>query len=206
MPVVHKILALADLAKAGSFLSSVGWFETYRLGRAIDRSGTPVPWFTYGALRFLEPRVKPEFRVFEYGSGQSTIWWSERVGFLVSVEHDRAWHRAMQARLPARVQYLLHDAGPDGEYARSVERFPGGFHIVVIDGSDRVECARRARKALLPEGVVVWDNSDRGEYAEGMDWLLGEGFRRLDFEGMGPVNPKGWCTSVFYRDSNCLEI
>ena len=48
--------------------------------------------------------------------------------------------------------------------------------------------------------------TDRVIYQEGYEFLLTNGFKRLDFWGMGPINPYSWCTSIFYRKENCLEI
>lgn len=28
-------------------------------------------------------------KIFEYGSGNSTLWWSEKVDSIISVEHDK---------------------------------------------------------------------------------------------------------------------
>ncbi len=54
--------------------------------------------------------------------------------------------------------------------------------------------------------MVIWDNSDRSDYEEGYEFLLGQGFRRLDFYGLGPINVMASCTSVFYREQNCLGL
>lgn len=61
-------------------------------------------------------------------------------------------------------------------------------------------------KTLKDDGVIIWDNSDRVNYQEGYDFLLANGFKRLDFWGIGPVNSYSWCTSIFYRKENCLKI
>jgi hypothetical protein len=61
-------------------------------------------------------------------------------------------------------------------------------------------------EGLSSRGVIVWDNSDRERYQAGYDFLRGSGFRRLDFAGPGPVDFWPWCTSIFYRDHNCLQI
>ena len=95
-------------------------------------------------------------------------------------------------------------SGPDRE-ARMSE-FVAEFDCVVIDGRDRVNCARHALGALTAGGVIVWDNSDRDCYQEGFDFLRDHGFRRIDFWGLGPINAYPWCTSIFYRDGNCLGL
>jgi hypothetical protein len=50
-----------------------------------------IPWITFPAIRFLKAFLSKEMRVFEYGSGGSTIFFSQRVKEVVSVEHDPKW-------------------------------------------------------------------------------------------------------------------
>jgi hypothetical protein len=49
------------------------------------------PWLTFGAIHFLESRLDRRARVFEYGSGGSTIFLASRARQVFSVEHDRNW-------------------------------------------------------------------------------------------------------------------
>jgi predicted O-methyltransferase YrrM len=144
--------------------------------------------------------------VFEYGSGNSTLWWSRRTTRVVSCEHDKVWYDVMRDRLPANVEYKLVQLGNDGEYSSAIADRSEQFDVIVIDGRDRVNCAKRSLSALKPDGVIVWDNSDRSEYDAGYEFLIENRFKRLDFWGMGPINTYGWCTSVFYRPLNCLDI
>ena len=80
----------------------------------------------------------------------------------------------------------------------------GPFDIIVIDGRHRVLCARYALEALKPDGIIVWDNTDRDRYREGYAYLESQGFQRRDFDGMGPINNFAWRTSIFYRPGNFL--
>lgn len=198
--------ALFTLASAGSFLHDIGWFRSFRQKECVDLAGRPIPWITYASLQFLEPRLKREMSVFEYGSGSSTLWWAERVRQVISCEHDESWHARVSKRCPSNVQLHQIALVTGGEYSRKVGQCEVAFDIVVIDGRDRVNCARNAVGALKQGGVIVWDNSDRELYREGYEFLASSGFRRLDFWGMGPLSPARWCTSVFYRPGNCLEV
>jgi hypothetical protein len=80
------------------------------------------------------------------------------------------------------------------------------FDVVLIDGRRRNECAAHAPRSLKSSGIIIWDNSERLRYRTGFEILESQGFRRLDFDGLGPVNPYGSRTSIFYRSENCLEI
>lgn len=202
---LSTLLALRSLAHGG-FLRNAGWFDSHRTSSSVDGKGSEIPWYTYPAIRFLSERVTNRLAVFEYGSGNSTLWWSRCVGRVVSCEHDPLWHEAVARRLPSHVEYHLIPIDPSNAYASHIARHQGEFDIVVLDGRERVRCSLNVLPALTSVGIVVWDNSDRHEYQEGFDHLASNGFKRLDFWGMGPINTYEWCTSIFYRQENCLAL
>ena len=77
-----------------------GWLRSFRVGRPVDVAGNPVPWIAYPAIRFLETRVGADLKVFEYGAGNSTLWWAKRVARVISCESDAAWAEEVRASLP----------------------------------------------------------------------------------------------------------
>ena len=190
--------------KLHGYLRETGWLESNEKGLPIDSEGSPLPWYTFSSIEFLKRRIKKDFRVFEYGSGNSTLWWAERSSFVVSCEHSDEWFNLFQDAVPDNVEYM-HRA-LSGDYTSSVSSQQEAFDIIVIDGRERVECAKHAVNALTDRGLIVWDNSDREIYEEGFGFLRRQGFRRVDFWGLGPINGYSWCTSIFYKDGNCLGI
>jgi hypothetical protein len=94
----------------------------------------------------------------------------------------------------------------DGEYCRRAARYAGRFDIVVIDGRDRVNCAIQSVVALSPQGVFVWDNTDRPEYAPGLLALQAQGFLRIELVGLSPGATVKTETSILYRPGNCLGL
>ncbi|MNY02264.1 hypothetical protein D3C86_1348310 [compost metagenome] len=183
-----------------------GWFRSYREQAAVDAAGHPLPWITYPAIAFLEKRVQPEMTVFEYGCGNSTRWWAGRVARVVSCEHDAAWHQKVLPTLPENVELRFVPLAYDGDYCRQVTRCDETFDIVVIDGRDRVNCAKQAVQALKPNGVILWDNSDREAYAEGYAFLQANGFKKVEFTGLSPISLARNETGIFYRPDNVLGL
>ena len=192
--------------KLHGYLDETGWIKSKMSHMPIDRNGDPLPWFTYPSIAFLAGRVEPGMSVFEYGSGNSTLWWSKRVARVVACEHHDEWYNYLKDRLPANVEYVHQALETGGDYCKSILRFDERFDIVAIDGRDRVNCAKAALPKLHERGVIIWDNTDREKYQEGFIFLADNGFRKLDFEGPGPAKNNGWRTSIFYRDDNCLNI
>jgi hypothetical protein len=200
------IIAMNRLLQNNSYLQKVGWFNSFFSQLPLDRQGKALPWYTYSAIAFLEDKVRKNMFVFEYGSGTSTIWWSDHATKVVSCEHDKKWYQKLKPIVAVNVDYIFFDLIPGGNYSRAVKQYNDEFDIVVIDGRDRVNCVKDSLYSLKHDGVIVWDNSDRKEYKEGYTYLLANGFKRLDFWGLGPMNAHGWCTSVFYRPNNCFGI
>jgi hypothetical protein len=188
-----------------SFLQVSGWKRSRREGMAVDRSGSPLPWFTYPAIRFLETRVPSDARVFEFGMGNSTLWWSSRSRHVTTCEGDRGWYDRIAAKMPGNVEAIVVRDTSD-EYVRAAATRGEKFDIVSIDGRRRVECCRNSLESLTDRGVVIWDDFHRERYHEGRKILGDAGFRELPFSGMTPITAREACTSVFYRSDNCLGI
>jgi hypothetical protein len=188
-------------------LSKSGWKRSVVHKLPVDRNGNALPWLTYSSINFLTGRLQKSFSVFEYGSGNSTIWFSTYVNEIISIEHDKRWFDKLDngfKNIP-NITYEYRDLATSS-YQNEILNFTNKFDIIVIDGRQRIACSLNSLKALKKDGVILWDNSDRDEYQKGYNYFLNSGFKRLDFYGMGPVSAHSWCTSIFYRKDNCLNI
>jgi hypothetical protein len=65
-------------------------------GHCLDHE---IPWLTLPSIEMLQQFLKPDMRVFEYGSGGSTVFFARRVQEVVSMEHDEEWYEKLQRRL-----------------------------------------------------------------------------------------------------------
>lgn len=163
----------------------------YSLTRAYDSlaiAELDVPWWTYKAIEvvdgWLRDRRRP-IRVFEYGSGASTLWLARRTDEVHTVEHHRGFgeHMAPALREHANVDLLIVEAtkspaprvpsakeghrGLDfADYVATVEKVGGKFDLVVIDGRARAACLAAALPHLQPDGLIVFDNTRRRRYRE----------------------------------------
>jgi hypothetical protein len=133
--------------------------------------------------------------VFEFGSGNSTLWWGARAQHVTAVEHDPLWFSEVRSHVGASVDYRL--CTDVGQFATAINHGPRP-DIVVIDGKWRHECARTTVERLDGSGLVVLDNADWYECSAGL--LSAAGYREIPFTGFGPVNPYVWTTSVFVGD------
>lgn len=200
-----KLKVLLSLGVKG-YLADRGWFDAYRTKSAIDENGKAIPWVTYSFIDFIGERINKEHDVFEFGSGNSTRFYAARAKSVVSVEHDKDWFEKSSKLSLANVDMIQCDLQPDGDYSRSATRTGKRFHIIIVDGRDRVNCCKNALDALTDDGVVVLDDSERAKYKQAFYFFESNGFKHLPFTGMAPGAIISKCTSIFYRPSNCLGI
>lgn len=189
-----------------SGLKEDGWFHSYYMKESVDAMGKPIPWFTYPAIKFIASRLKKNFLVYEYGSGNSSLWFSERVNKVVCVEHNKAWYEKLKAKIPYNVDLRYKSLDSASAYEDDILETGLAFDLVLIDGRKRVRCTANTLKVLKASSIIIFDNSEREKYKEAMVSLEQATFKRIDFWGMGPVVHINSCTSIFYRAGNCFDI
>ncbi len=186
-----------------SWLKDLGWFNSFYKKESVDKNNEPLPWYTYSFIDFLKPRLSKNFNVFEFGSGNSTLWFSKYVNSIKSVEHDKNWYEKVGDKLPANAEVFYKESK---DYPKEVSASGKKYEIITIDGIDRNDCIYQSINSLTQNGVIILDNSERIDYKASIEFLLSNGFKKIDFRGMCPVTPISSCTSIFYKDGNCLGI
>lgn len=190
--------------KVKGYLYERGWMSSAVLGRPVDKSGNPIPWVTLSFLDFIEPRLRADFRIFEYGSGNSSIYYGRRVQRVVSVESSEEWFSFVKSKVPPNVCITLKK--DLNEYVAHSAEYYGEFDLIVIDGLNRYDCLKPSLQSLKQDGVIVLDNSNRIEYKNIYQFLNEKGFKWIDFWGLAPGSSKNNCTTLFYRQTNCLGV
>jgi len=70
---------------------SQAWISSKRENSSI-RGGELIPWITYPALDFLERLTLNKFKVVEFGSGASTLWFARNCKEIKSYEFDSDYY------------------------------------------------------------------------------------------------------------------
>lgn len=188
------------------YLSEIGWFKSFESKSPVGIHSEPIPWVTYSFIDFIANRIQKEHTIFEFGSGNSTIYYAQRAHKVVSVEHDKAWFEKISSTTPSNSEMIFCELQKDGDYSKMPETMKLKFDIIIVDGRDRVNCCFHSIAALTETGVVVLDDSEREHYAAAINFFKKEGFRELSFSGISPGLFYRKSTSVFYKDKNCLGI
>lgn len=178
------------------------------------------PWLPYLVTDYIK-RLKPQ-RVFEWGSGESTLFFHTiGVQNLSTVEHSQEWFDDTNKKLSvAHVGYNLipYEDGTIGSnpanpvhyksastelgevnfkrYATLVDRMiDSKYDLILIDGMARASCLYHAASHVAEGGCIVLDNAERDYYMQNVAFLF-EGWERILFEGYGPQLDYQWKTLV----------
>ena len=190
---------------------------------AADLVRLDVPWWTYGAAARVAAHLDAlggRARVFEYGSGASSVWLARRAARVTSVEHHPGFAAlvrdlARDAGVADRLE--LVEVGPErpgaggpvvpsgrrGEsgldyarYVRAIDAVDGDLDLVVVDGRARGACLEAAARRLAPGGLVLLDDSQRPRYAPA-----------VAASGLVVRRYRGWVPSLPYpRESAVLAL
>lgn len=200
------------------------WWPTLDYYRS--NLGSDNPWVSYRALEWLIENVTREQRIYEFGSGGSTIFFASRAKEIVSVEHDREWHQILSQMLKQRglsnCDYQLAEPeeqlGPAVEYG--AKSYSSNFrpelnrnlsfrkYVTSIDryperSFDLVFIDGRARASCVTHALPRIKAGgclvlDNSERSEyaTIHRALKQ-YQRLDLSGVGPARTVPWQTSVW---------
>lgn len=167
-----------------------------------------VPWWTYRAIdvvdAWLQNRPQP-VRIFEYGSGASTLWLADRADEVTSIEHHAGFAGDFGPALLSRsnVNFSLVEPVPAANpaigsakpgnkgldfsaYVHAIDGTVGLFDLIVVDGRAREACLAVAMPRLAADGLIVFDNSHRRRYKVA---IASSGLRERRLPGLTPTLP-----------------
>lgn len=186
------------------------------------------PWLTYRAAKWLDSYLKPGMRVFEYGSGGSTVFFARRVKQVFSVEHNLQWYQLVAETLKelkmSNVTYVLKEpehveregdysdphfyaSGIQNkfdqmsfvEYVKVIDNYPDRyFDLVLIDGRARPSCIMHALNKIKKMGIIVVDDSNRERYRAAQRQYLSD-YTCMRFSGVVPYSTHATETAIFVK-------
>jgi hypothetical protein len=110
---ISSVVKLLVRGKVSLFLTDILFFLKWRKYRDSKTSILlhEIPWLNFKSIYFLEKYLKKDMKVFEFGSGGSTIYFSRLVEKVISVEHSNDWYSqtndAILALKLCNIEYLF---------------------------------------------------------------------------------------------------
>ncbi len=196
-----KIFYIKFIHLTGRFLTFLGiltlfektnirllrWFRSlFSIYDLNDLVYLDLPWWTFDSIDFIEHFLssRNEAKVFEWGSGASTIWLSKRCSMVISVEHDMQWGKqvedlVLQNYPSTTLNVILPNCSGSikskkkgfenyffDDYVKSIRKFNGKFDLIIIDGRAREACLSEAIKKLSKDGYILFDDTKRKRYQD----------------------------------------
>ena len=151
------------------------WTPRYLYDRGREkvywRLNPTAPYLNRQVVDFLDTTLQEDDTGLEWGSGNSTIWFANRCGELITVEHDPSWaewvtNQLEQRRLKEKVVVHLCRASPAAGAPPSYvsvgrELNDASLDFVLVDGKNRDACALVALTKLKPGGFLIIDDAHR---------------------------------------------
>ena len=192
--------------KTEGYFKDIGWFQSFHMNQPVNNSNMPIPWITYPAIDFIDSRLNKNMDLFEFGGGNSTLYFSKKVNYVTTVENDPDWYNKIRTHVPNNVNIIYEKLIYNGNYCKTAMNSKKMYDIIIIDGRDRVNCIINSINSLKENGVIILDDSQREEYCAGREFLQEKHFRHIDFWGISPGYLNRYSTTIFYRDGNCLGL
>lgn len=197
--LIHQFYKELKLArkKDKSIITPFKHFFIYLQQNRLKRNRLTerVPWMTVPAVKFLDNYCKPNINILEFGSGASTLFFSNKGCRVFSIEHNKNWFLMMRELIEKNEitnislklfepttsdSYLKLISSKDSNYlerdysnyVHSVKSFQDNFFdLIVIDGRVRVACFESSFSKLKDGGYIVFDNGDREEYLPALNQI-----------------------------------
>jgi hypothetical protein len=198
---------LAILINFRTLSNEYGQFASMKSFNCIDGEKKPIPWYTYPAIEYLKNIDFSNKKIFEYGSGNSSIWWSERCNKLISIESDPIWKNKISALLNnSKFDYRL--ATDETSYIKHSDI--ASCNVIIIDGQFRAKCAdfilSEVGSGSTSLDMLIFDNSDWYPHTISKLNETLTNWVQVDFSGFGPINSYTWTTSIFLNMSSGSKL
>lgn len=168
-----------------------------------------LPWFSWAAIDFLKARDFSNCNVFEFGSGGSTLFFSDRALSVTSVEDNRVWHEVVSTAISdeglSNARVVFADASRDRhvDYGSTpyVNALDKPYDVIVVDGTEdwpdeivRPVCFERAESFVSKGSIIIVDDAWRydGKIAST------HAVEHRKFESIGPGRPGVTRTDVYF--------
>lgn len=164
-----------------------------------------IPWMTYPFLDYIKNLDLTDKKIFEYGSGFSTVFWAKNAKHVVSVEDYELWFDKMNKMMPENSALILRT--DKDKFIESINESEKEYDIIVLDGNGfRYECALASIDKLASGGMIVLDDADNIFYKRICDFLKENNLIQVDFVGLKPFSHRILSTSIFIkRDFNLKQ-
>jgi len=124
------------------------------------------PWITPDMIKILQNLLREDDVGFEFGSGNSTVWFAQNTKFIHSVEHDRGWFNKVKKmiqihHLKLNTDLIYVKQQTEIEYIKPISKIKNNsLDYCFVDGIFRDQCVLSCIPKLKSSGILIVDNVD----------------------------------------------
>jgi hypothetical protein len=166
-----------------------GFLESSRKNIPVNDKNEIIPMYTYPCYEWLNSIDWTNSKVFEYGTGYSTVWWQNKNVNYHAVESDKQWHDMIEDKKNIEYKPGHH------KYIQSIHKYDFKFDVIVIDGIARFDCIKPALEKIKDDGVIIFDNTDWHKNSK--EELDKSDLIPIHFHGFKPLHVDSETTSCY---------
>lgn len=127
-----------------------------------------LPWMDKSEIGLIISYLKPSYKMFEWGCGGSTLYFSKYVSLYRSVEHNEKWFNKISPKIEKNTElYLYNNTDNYISYINAVKKHNTIYDAILVDGRQRLACAIAAKDFIKPNGILfVHDYFNREYYSD----------------------------------------
>ena len=178
-----------------------GHYLSIATSSSVNKNFEPLPWFTYPAIQYLQQLDLSQKNIFEWGSGNSSLFFAERSKSVLSIEDNPEWYEKISKQKKPNHTIILISKE---ELFTCILSTGKKYDVIVIDGDNsRSSCIEPALRSLASNGMIILDNSDW--FKNSAKRIREAGLIQVDMHGFGPINDYPWTTSFFLTRDFCFS-
>lgn len=128
-----------------------------------------LPWLTPKSIVFLDNYLKKNHKGLEFGSGKSTIWFSNKTEHITSIESSKLWFEKIKniyTKKNITNINLIYINSEDEKVFEKYNKVLNSFNnyeldYVIIDGRHRDYATYNSLNKIKKNGIIVIDNINR---------------------------------------------
>ena len=166
-----------------------GFLESSRKNIPVNDKNEIMPMYTYPCYEWLNSIDWTDNKVFEYGTGYSTIWWQNKNVNYHAVEDNKQWYDMIKDKTN-----IKHE--PEyNKYSQSIYNYDFKFDVIVIDGTARFDCIKPTLEKIKDDGIIIFDNTDWHKNSK--EELDKSDLIPIHFHGFKPLHVDSETTSCY---------
>ena len=171
-----------------------GFLESSRSDVPVNNKNQIMPMYTYPCYEWLDSIDWTGSKVFEFGTGYSTVWWQNKKVDYYGVEDDGEWYQRnikLKKGKQLKVKYEIDLK----KYMKTIYDYDFKFDVIVIDGQVRFDCIKPALEKIKDNGMIIFDNSDWHKSCK--EELDKTDLIPIHFHGFKPIHVDSETTSCY---------